>query len=170
MAAEQDRDGETEEERERNSKWAGHHVYQYPFGEDVPIDIAEQSGPLSHPHYTICAHAVDFLMPVDTPVLAARGGRVFVLKDDSDKWGFDADVAEEVNYVAVDHGDGTYAEYVHIKKDSVVVEVGQQVEAGELLANTGLSGCMGVPHLHFNLFVIEGVCPFSIPVEFEQKG
>lgn len=114
-------------------------------------------------------HAVDFRLPVDTPVLAARAGRVIAVKDDSGMYGFDMKFAEHANYVGVQHDDGSCAEYVHLRKDGVVVKENQTVKAGDLLGYTGLSGLMSEPHLHFNVFVIENEKARSIPVVFEER-
>ena len=104
---------------------------------------------------------------METPVLSAREGVVWKIKSDSDTWGLDKNLASEVNFVAIDHGDGTYAEYLHLGKDRVIVEKGQKVKAGDLLGYTGLSGVMDKPHLHFNVFKIENWKSVSIPVEWE---
>lgn len=76
--------------------------------------------------------------------------------------------ALEVNFVAINHGDGTYAEYLHLGKDKVGVKKGQNIKAGDLLGYTGYSGVMDIPHLHFNVFKIGNGKGISIPIEFED--
>ena len=57
----------------------------------------------------------------------------------------------EANYVILEHKDGYRSLYWHMKTDSVAVEVGQEVEAGETLGLVGSSGYSSGPHLHFEL-------------------
>jgi len=81
------------------------------------------------------------------PVVAALPGRVIAAIDGRfDKqtsWGGAA------NYVIIDHGDGQEAYYWHLKKDSVAVQTGDWVEAGQQIGQVGSSGSSRWPHLHF---------------------
>lgn len=55
------------------------------------------------------------------------------------------------NNVVLDLGDGRYAFYAHLQKDSVAVHVGQHVTKGTVLGLLGNSGNTSAPHLHFHL-------------------
>lgn len=55
------------------------------------------------------------------------------------------------NHVVVDHGDGIYALYAHLRAGSVKVRVGDRVAAGEQVGEVGNSGNSSEPHLHFQL-------------------
>jgi murein DD-endopeptidase MepM/ murein hydrolase activator NlpD len=55
------------------------------------------------------------------------------------------------NSVYVRHADGREGRYLHFRKGSLKVVVGQQVLAGEALGLVGSSGCSESPHLHFEL-------------------
>ncbi|MFF2480363.1 peptidoglycan DD-metalloendopeptidase family protein [Paenibacillus sp. NPDC058071] len=57
----------------------------------------------------------------------------------------------EGNVVVIDHGDGEYSFLAHMKKDSVVVKVGDKVEEGDLLGLCGNSGNTSEPHIHFQV-------------------
>jgi len=139
--------------------------YQLPFPATIEKRIVQPTGEYAHENFPESRHAIDFLLDVGTPILASRGGTVVKTKSDSDRHGLDVKLANEVNYVAVNHGDGTFAEYLHLGKDQVEVEEGQEVQAGDLLGYSGLSGCMSHPHLHFNVFKIEDGKGVSIPTE-----
>lgn len=53
------------------------------------------------------------------------------------------------NLVVVDHGGGLETRYAHL--DSMSVEVGQQVAAGEIVGRVGQTGRVTGPHLHFEV-------------------
>jgi len=142
----------------------------YPFPEDLEVKIAKPTGEYAHDNFPESRYAVDFLLEIGTPILAASDGIVIKIKSDSDKWGLDIKLTNKANYVYIGHDDGTYTEYLHLGKDQVVVEEGQEVNIGDLLGYTGLSGCMSEPHLHFNGFKVEGEKGISIPVEFEERN
>ncbi len=144
--------------------------YRLPFPETMEKRVVRPTGEYAHENFPESRYAIDFLLDVDTPILVARNGRVIRVKSDSDKYGLDAKLANEANYVAIDHGDGTFAEYIHFGKDRVVVREGQDVRTRDLLGYSGLSGCMSHPHLHFNVFKIKDGKGVSIPVEFAEPA
>ncbi|MGP4012616.1 M23 family metallopeptidase [Streptomyces sp. 4N124] len=55
------------------------------------------------------------------------------------------------NHVVLDLGNGTFAAYAHLRRDSLTVREGDRVRAGQLLARCGNSGNSSEPHLHFQL-------------------
>ncbi|WP_031071647.1 M23 family metallopeptidase [Streptomyces sp. NRRL S-118] len=55
------------------------------------------------------------------------------------------------NHLVLDLGDGTYAAYAHLQRDSLTVRTGDRVVAGQQLARCGNSGNSTEPHLHFQL-------------------
>jgi hypothetical protein len=55
------------------------------------------------------------------------------------------------NYVVIDHGKGEFSSLGHLRRGSVVVEVGQEVQAGDPLGEIGLSGSVTHVHLHYHL-------------------
>ena len=55
------------------------------------------------------------------------------------------------NHVVLDLGDGVYAFYAHMQKDSVTVHVGDRVKRGQVLGKLGNTGNTSAPHLHFHL-------------------
>jgi hypothetical protein len=55
------------------------------------------------------------------------------------------------NHVVVDHGDGVYAAYAHLRRGSPLVAEGDRVQAGQQLAEVGNSGNTTEPHLHVQL-------------------
>ncbi len=55
------------------------------------------------------------------------------------------------NYVVIDHGNGEFSLYAHLKPKSVKVKTGQRVAAGTVLGAVGSSGNSTEPHLHFQV-------------------
>jgi murein DD-endopeptidase MepM/ murein hydrolase activator NlpD len=54
------------------------------------------------------------------------------------------------NFVIVETSDG-YAVYAHAQTGSIAVSLGEEVTAGQRLANVGHSGNSTAPHLHFQM-------------------
>ncbi|NLE16323.1 MAG: M23 family metallopeptidase [Spirochaetales bacterium] len=55
------------------------------------------------------------------------------------------------NYVLVKHAEDQYSLMAHLKKDSILVQVGEKVVRGQQLAQCGNTGNSTEPHLHFHL-------------------
>jgi murein DD-endopeptidase MepM/ murein hydrolase activator NlpD len=58
--------------------------------------------------------------------------------------------------------------YLHLKQRSVVVNEGQRVRTGSLLAQSGNTGNSTGPHLHFVVQKNVGLDTVSIPFAFTQ--
>ena len=151
---------------------------RYPFdNKKYEVKIVNPSGDFAHENYPESKYAKDFVLPLGTPVLAARRGFVNLAKYDSDVHYSSTEVKDltmpekrelankYTNLVGIDHKDGALTEYAHLAKRRAVSE-GQNVEEGELIGYVGLSGITDLPHLHFNAFKIENGKGISIPVEF----
>ncbi|TNF24267.1 MAG: M23 family metallopeptidase [Deltaproteobacteria bacterium] len=143
-------------------------------GEPVPLALALPLAPgtsarVSQGNDQLPTHlgadrwAWDFALPEESPVHAAAPGVVAYVRDDSTRFGADADYRGDANFVLVDHGGGLFTSYVHLAAASAVVAPGDPVFAGDLLARTGLSGQLTGPHLHFAL---ENAWSESLPARF----
>ncbi len=55
------------------------------------------------------------------------------------------------NHVILDHGNGEYSFFAHLKKGTVEVETGKRVASGDPLGLCGNSGNSSEPHLHYHL-------------------
>jgi len=85
--------------------------------------------------------AIDVAVGYDSPVYAARDGRVTRVDwDDGGYWGF---------WVVLDHGDGLRSYYAHLK--GATVAVGQWVERGQEIGRMGSTGNSTGPHVHFEI-------------------
>jgi murein DD-endopeptidase MepM/ murein hydrolase activator NlpD len=114
--------------------------------------------------------AVDFDMPVGTPVYAARGGTVMDIATHFFKSGTDPADGTRANLVRILHDDGTMAIYAHLNRDSIRVEPGSVVERGQYIADSGNTGFTTGPHLHFVVQHNAGLALESVPVEFAGRN
>lgn len=55
------------------------------------------------------------------------------------------------NRLVIEHDDGTYSAYAHLKKASAKVSAGDRVQAGQSIAEVGNTGNTTQPHLHVQL-------------------
>jgi hypothetical protein len=55
------------------------------------------------------------------------------------------------NHVVIDHGNGEYSLFAHLKQGSVRVKPGQRIAAGAQLGGMGMSGDAFLVHLHYQL-------------------
>lgn len=129
--------------------------YQYhlPFKSAKNVLIGQgYNGKFSHHH----ENALDFDLRVGEEVLAARGGVVVeVVKKNSRNCTSNHKCAEYNNYIIIYHDDGTFAEYVHLKKNGSKVKVGEKIETGQLIGYSGKTGYASGPHLHFAVYLQE---------------
>jgi murein DD-endopeptidase MepM/ murein hydrolase activator NlpD len=93
--------------------------------------------------------ALDFKMKKGTKVLAARDGVVIRLREDGNKGGLKKEYRQYGNFVVIEHADSSRSGYWHLKKDGVLVNVGDTVKQGQVIALSGNTGYTAFPHLHF---------------------
>ncbi len=114
-------------------------------------------------------YALDFKMKENTEICAARGGRVVWISQDSNKGGKTAEFAALANRIIIEHQDGTYAYYYHLKYKGVLVELGEYVNAGQVIGLSGNTGWSTTPHLHFVVKKPTYAGLVSIPTYFLLK-
>ncbi len=144
-------------------------LYSLPFEEGRSFRVTQgYNGVLTH--FEQDQYAVDFAMREGTVVCAARAGVVVDLQESFRKGGPSKKYKDRVNFVSVAHVDGTVAEYCHLQKNGVLVDVGQQVEAGQRIALSGNTGYSTLPHLHFGVYSpVDGKQLQSHPIRFTTR-
>jgi murein DD-endopeptidase MepM/ murein hydrolase activator NlpD len=138
--------------------------FRLPFASGMDVRI-EQGWNTAFSHNGKAAYAYDFGLYLDTPVLAAADGVVAYVHDGETACG-GPELLRNVNYVVINHADGSATQYGHLTSTSV--DVGDVVTAGQLIGksgNTGYSHCF--PHLHFARQYQGGPVTESVPVYFE---
>lgn len=87
----------------------------------------------------------DIAAPEGTPILAAAAGTV-TIANGIDSWG-----GSYGYHIKIDHGGGIETLYAHCS--AICVQVGQQVEQGEVIGFVGRTGKATGDHLHFEVRV-----------------
>jgi len=123
------------------------YVYELPFANGAEHKVVQGYGGLfSHIHTA----ALDFEMPVGTPVYAAREGIVYSYKDNSDEGGLSSSYKRKANFIIIKHDDGSFGCYWHLQKNGVLVKRGRVVK-GQQIGLSGATGYVFRPHLHFSV-------------------
>jgi hypothetical protein len=135
-------------------------VYYLPAPMETELLLAQGSGGAAgrsdRQEYAI--HFVAAEGPERFPVLAARGGTVIGTRvgvrggrcsEPLD--GPRPSCWREVNYVLIDHGDGTSALYLHLKRGAPLVRSGDVVSVGQRIGTAGSSGWTAQTGLGFQL-------------------
>ncbi|MBV6427461.1 MAG: hypothetical protein KIPDCIKN_01979 [Haliscomenobacter sp.] len=109
--------------------------------------VGSSFGPRIHPisgevgkmHY-----GIDLSANQGTNINAYASGKVVKVASDQDGWG---------NYVVIEHKDGYFSLYAHIRngENNIKVKEGQEVKNGENIAEVGSTGASTGPHLHLEV-------------------
>ena len=110
--------------------------------------------------------SLDFKMKKGAKICAARGGVVTATKADSDVGGLKDEFLNEGNHIIIKHDDGSEAMYWHLKKEGVVVNIGDTVIQGQHIGYSGNTGYTAFPHLHFQVYDAAGK---NIATRFNTK-
>lgn len=146
-------------------------LYRLPFADGGSFVISQAAdGPLTTHTAADSEYAVDFTLPENTPVVAARAGTVIETEAANRYGGRDRVLLNMANFVRILHADETVATYAHLAPGGVTVAPGQRVAAGALIGYSGATGYTSGPHLHF---VVQkpvpdstGFAMRSLPVRF----
>lgn len=122
------------------------YVYQLPFENNkAHLLVQGYFGKFSHKERA----ALDFKMKKGTKVLAAREGVVTRVKEDGTKGGAKKELRSEGNNIIIQHFDNSRSGYWHLQKNGVLVNVGDTISKGQVIALSGNTGYTAFPHLHF---------------------
>jgi murein DD-endopeptidase MepM/ murein hydrolase activator NlpD len=115
--------------------------------------------------------ALDFNMKRGTRITAAREGVVVRVKEDGTKGGLKKKYRSQGNNIVIQHADGSRAGYWHLQHDGALVNVGDTVKRGQLIALSGKTGFALSPHLHFLVWRSGGGQWQQVPTRFQtSKG
>lgn len=83
---------------------------------------------------------IDWAVNTGTSIKAAQAGKVTIVRNDASGYGM---------HVRIEHAEGYLSIYAHLQSASV--EVGTQVNAGQVIGKSDNTGYSSGPHLHFEL-------------------
>lgn len=106
-------------------------------------------GAYSHQSWTVRRYALDFGMVTGSNLVATRAGKVVYAKEYSSSGGCSSSYVNSYNAVAIQHQDGTVSWYFHLQKDGISVNLGDSVQAGQVIAQSGQTGWSCGAHLHY---------------------
>jgi hypothetical protein len=126
----------------------------------LPFPAGKTYGQMPSPHSAAMnKHAIDFGMPMRSPISASADGWVMkAIESGPDSGG-------QQNCLALQHADGTVTWYLHLAHKGVVPKLGEFVFAGDIVAYSGSSGT-SPPHLHYSQNTQGGA--LSVPCVFVE--
>ena len=118
----------------------------------VPESMLEGLGAkISPAHQGNLINSLDFFVPFGTEIYAAAAGKVTKVRGDSNEGGPDVKYWYKGNYIEIEHKNGEFTWYEHLRFRGVVVSVGEVVKTGQLIGYSGSTGFSVTPHLHFQV-------------------
>lgn len=112
--------------------------------------------------------ALDFEIPVGDSICAVADGVVIKLIESYKSGGSNIEFNGFDNFLWLYHPKlNIISSYAHLKKNGVLVKIGQYVKANEVIALSGNTGYSTEPHLHFHLLKLNNKKELeSIPFNF----
>lgn len=155
----------------KSNKPTSDFVYSLPYSRSKHFQVLQGAGgEFSHKKGGESANAVDFRMPLGTEICASRAGKVVAFRADSSMGGSTKKSGGLANYIVIQHDDGTYALYNHLKNDGVKVTLGQSVKVGTPIGWSGATGFVQEPCLHFSVYrVVSGAKSESVPFRMKTS-
>lgn len=97
-------------------------------------------------------HSIDFCCEEGSRILAAAGGLVVYVKQDSNAGGPHRRHWHAGNRIVIRHQHDEYTAYEHLRHNGALVRIGQRVRKGQCIGYSGNTGFSYCPHLHFEVF------------------
>ena len=144
------------------------YVYALPFEAGKSFRVIQgYFSPFTHKERA----ALDFNLKRGTKICAARGGVVVRVKEDGDQGGIKKKFRPDGNNIVIQHADGTRAGYWHLQHNGALVNVGDTVTKGQVIALSGKTGYAMVPHLHFLVWSYDSTRQWQqIPTRFQTSN
>lgn len=114
------------------------------YGNGWIIPVSNGHVTATFPYYPSGAphSGIDFGVPIGTPVRASKPGKVIKRRELTTSYG---------KYLFIDHGGGLITIYAH--NSELLVNEGDTVKAGQVIARSGNTGNSSGPHCHWELRV-----------------
>lgn len=146
------------------------YVYDLPFDYGKSYRLLQTYGGSFSHNSPDAFYSYDFRMTTGESVLAARDGKVVLVKEHFYQGGTFPSLKSRANRIFIEHSDGTIAIYAHLAKNGAIVKEGDYVQKGQPIGYSGNTGFSDVPHLHFNVSkVIDGGKFRSVPFKIRTS-
>lgn len=129
--------------------------YKFPMKRKSKSLCIQGNNTLSTHSEGIHKYSYDILLPMGTEIYASRDGIVNETLKTVGSIGF-----FQGNFVSILHSDSTIAIYAHLKKNSIIVNVGDSIKTGQLIGYSGCNGMAIYPHLHIHILKNGRSIPF----------
>jgi murein DD-endopeptidase MepM/ murein hydrolase activator NlpD len=153
---------------DQNAEHDDDHIYSLPYGSGKNYRVLQGYGS-RFSHTGLEEFAIDFDMPVGTPVHAARDGVVARVEESNSEGCWEDGCGKYANYIVVLHDDATTGEYYHLMENGSLVVAGETITQGQEIGRSGNTGHTTMPHLHFAVYrAAEKGDTQSIPTRFRD--
>ena len=132
------------------------HEYRIPYADGTKVKVTRDY----FDHDPVGRFDMHGVGPGPHRIVAAREGKIVLLMDSRSRnqhpfrWLRNEERCFN-NYVWIDHGDGEWTKYSHMKQyttsGAAKLRVGDEVAAGQYLGDEGAVGCAAPGHLHFEV-------------------
>lgn len=151
-------------------------VLKFPLPIDIPVkDLIIDESPESHKPWAEFGfddtYAIDFVVPLGTPVYAITSGKIIKLAMDSNCGGDDFKYAGRDNKIYIYNEESSlifaYRHLAQLNTEETIKHFGTgRVEKGQLLGKVALTGWTDAPHLHFVVYEENNGFYTSLKIEF----
>ena len=143
------------------------YVYSLPYPQGTShLVLQGYNSQLSHKK----SLSLDFKMKKGSLVTAARGGVVVRVEENFTRGGISKKYLSKANQVVIRHDDGSQAYYAHLQYHGALVNTGDSVKQGSVIAKSGSTGYSATPHLHFTVWGPTPNGHSPLPTRFKTKN
>ncbi len=151
----------------------GHHKFERMFGNFAwDLGILDEQGKQHTGDGSFLTDYYIFNEEVLAPIEGTVVGKVSNQPDNPASPNLTGDLSGKVNnYLTIKIQYPFYLSLVHFKKDTIKVNIGDEVKIGQSLGLVGNSGVSYIPHLHYTLYIYEEKLGrfISVPALFDKK-
>ena len=127
-------------------------AFPFPKGKEYQV-IQGYNGQFTHKTIT-SQYAIDFDLNIGDTITSVDDGFVVGVIEDYKEYGTSKKWLEndKSNYITIYHPhSGLFTQYVHLDYKGALVDLGDFVKKGQIIAISGMTGFTTRPHLHFNV-------------------
>ena len=139
--------------------------FPFPKGRRYKI-IQGYNGRYSH-QSDYSRYAIDFNTKIGDTICAAANGYVIGVIEGYEHGGDHKKWRDYANFITLYHPEmHLFTQYVHLKHQSVFIEIGDSVTMSQPIGLSGMTGWTDIEHLHFNVLKVTPEGIISTPVAF----